>query len=455
MPRDELGRVAETLPAFPENLPGGEALSRLLALPEVLTVLDVGSGDGVHAKIMREHAKVVDTISLREPADYVADFMTWDSEKSDYDALWVCHVLEHQTNPGEFLRQCKRRLRPGGYLAVTVPPLKHAIVGGHVTLWNAGLLLYQLILAGFNCRAARVGTYGYNISVIVRNVTAELPKLANDNGDIELLAPFFPMPVEHGFNGEVRDIAWGSLAASRPKHVAIVALGHSAERYMDRVKKAGSRRAFCDQTWGVNAIGDVLQCDLIFHMDDVRIQEIRAAALPQSNIATMLPWLKATKTLVMTSRAHSDYPALIEFPLEAVLNKLGRAYFNNTVSYAVAYAIYLGVEEISIFGCDFTYPKAHKAEKGRACLEFWLGYAVRSGIQVSVPPNTSLLDSIDERGEDDAVMYGYDTVRVKVDTDDSGLFRVTMTEREELPTAEQIEEAYDHGNPPILQGIKQ
>jgi SAM-dependent methyltransferase len=124
------------------------------------------------------------------------------------DAIWCCHVLEHQTDPGRFLRKMYRDLPTGGVLAITVPPAKHDIVGGHVTIWNAGLLLYQLILAGFDCSAARVGTYGYNISIIVEKRPAQLPELTYDTGDIERLAPFFPFAARHGFNGQVANIAW-------------------------------------------------------------------------------------------------------------------------------------------------------------------------------------------------------------------------------------------------------
>ncbi|HSH29766.1 MAG TPA: hypothetical protein VK971_07660, partial [Thiohalobacter sp.] len=114
----------------------------------------------------------------------------------------------HQVDPGAFLRRMYRDLKPGGVLAVTVPPLKHEIVGGHVTLWNAGLLLYQLIMAGFDCSQARVGTYGYNISVIVERQGFNMPDLKHDCGDIETLAPYFPLPVWQGFDGRVGDIGW-------------------------------------------------------------------------------------------------------------------------------------------------------------------------------------------------------------------------------------------------------
>src|SRR5690606_36120022 len=81
----------------------------------------------------------------------------------------------------------------GGVLALTVPPLKSRIVGGHVSLWNAGLLLYNLVLAGFDCSRARILQYGYNISVILTKTPAELPRdLSFDRGDLRRLRPFLP-----------------------------------------------------------------------------------------------------------------------------------------------------------------------------------------------------------------------------------------------------------------------
>ncbi len=234
-------------------------------------------------------------------------------------------------------------------------------------------------------------------------------------------------------------------------HVAIVGLGPSAEPYMDHVKRLGSRQAFADQVWAVNGLGSVLQCDMVFHMDDVRIQEIRAKARPKSNIAAMLAWMKTTDVPVMTSFKHPDYPSLIEYPLEKVVNRLGRGYFNNTVPYAVAYAIYLGAKKISLFGCDYTYPNAHKAEKGRACLEFWLGYAAAKGIDIALPQETSLMDAIEDRDENDVPSYGYDAVKIGCTRRKDGRFRLKFTPRERLPTAEEIEAAYDHGQAPAAQ----
>lgn len=181
-----------------------EALFRLLTMP-FRTVLDIGAGPP-HADILREQGKSVTTINLHD-ADVVGDYMAI-HDLGRFDCVWASHVLEHQPNPNLFLRKCLSELDEGGILAVTVPPLKHEIVGGHLTLWNAGLLLYHIIVAGCDCADAAVKTYGYNVSVIVNKATIDVPELNMDKGDVERLAPFFPFHVKHGFDGRIDEVNW-------------------------------------------------------------------------------------------------------------------------------------------------------------------------------------------------------------------------------------------------------
>ncbi len=227
-------------------------------------------------------------------------------------------------------------------------------------------------------------------------------------------------------------------------HVAIVALGPTADDFLDTAKRAGGRRAFCDEVWGINQIGDVFACDRVFHMDDVRIQEIRAAARPDSNIAAMLRWLKTYTGRVITSRAHPDYPCLEDFPLAELINKLGYTYLNSTAAYAVAYAVLIGVTKISLWGMDFTYPNRNDAEKGRGCVEFWIGQALARGIKVTMSQHTSLLDALVPWSEK---LYGYDTLDVTL-TPEPDRVRVEMAQKAMLPTAEEIEHRYDHSRHP-------
>jgi len=249
-------------------------------------------------------------------------------------------------------------------------------------------------------------------------------------------------PVKRDVNG--RTVVVVCERKPKAKHIVLLGLGPSVAAYLDLVKRLGSRHAFCDEVWAINGLGDVLQADMVWHMDDVRIQEVRAAARPESNIANMLTWLKTTKTPVMTSRAHPDYPALVEVPLQEMVNNITFDYFNNTAAWAMAYAIHIGVEKITVFGCDYTYPNQHDAEKGRACLEFWMGYAAAKGIKIGMPNSTTLMDACSPRK---GRLYGFDTLAVTF-TGEQGNLKVEFEEIEELPTAEEIEHRYDHTRHP-------
>lgn len=235
-----------------------------------------------------------------------------------------------------------------------------------------------------------------------------------------------------------------------PEHVAIVGLGPSCVQFFELVRRLGGASAYCDEVWGINALGDVLRCDRIFHMDDVLIQERRAAARPDSNIAAMVNWLKTHPGPIYTSIVREGYPGLVAFPLEEVLNRRldsngGAPYFNSTGAYAIAYAVHIGVKRISLFGLDYTLPNAHRAEKGRACCEFWLGIAAARGIEIHVPDGSTMLDACETP---ESRLYGYDAVEVTMHNREDGGVQVRFAPRAELPTAEEIEARYDHGKHP-------
>lgn len=191
---------------------GIDGLAKFIELAKqdssIKKVLDVGSGLGYHAQIMRENGLEVTTIDLGDKSDVKADYLKYKFD-TPFDAVHCSHVLEHQLNVNNFLTKVRRDLRYNGIAVITVPPLKHKIVGGHLSLWNEGLLLYNLILAGFDCKKAMVKKYGYNITAIVKKKTIQLPdNLHMDCGDIEKLQEFFPFKAEQGFDGRLENINW-------------------------------------------------------------------------------------------------------------------------------------------------------------------------------------------------------------------------------------------------------
>lgn len=241
-----------------------------------------------------------------------------------------------------------------------------------------------------------------------------------------------------------------------PKHISIVGLGPSCSMFFELTRRLGGASAYCDEVWGINALGDVLKCDRIFHMDDVLIQEARAKARPDGNIAAMVKWLKHHPGPIYTSVVRKGYPGLVPFPLEEFLNarhdgNSGAPYFNSTAAYAIAFALHIGVKKISLFGLDYTLPDVHQAEKGRACCEFWLGVAAARGIEIVVPEQTSLLDACEPARDR---LYGYDCVDVAIRDQDDGNVSVIMTKRKHIPPAEEIEARYDHSRHtnPLMKG---
>lgn len=145
--------------------------------------------------------------------DYGRDGLHWEylpRFENHYHAIYCAHTLEHVRNVGIMLDAMYMELREGGLLCIVVPPAKHNIVGGHLTIWNAGLLLYNLIRARFNCSQAAVRTYDYNVAVLTRKITALYldKRLKEDNGDLEYLAQFFPVPMPQDQDGRIEQHAW-------------------------------------------------------------------------------------------------------------------------------------------------------------------------------------------------------------------------------------------------------
>lgn len=178
-------------------------------------LLEIGGGDGkASLHLIKKFKKKVDLIELensyylkklKEKKKFnkiiIGNFVKKKLKK--YDAILCSHVLEHQENIKIFLDKIYDSLKENGYLCIIVPPRKPFVIGGHVNLFNPGLLLYRLILSKMNCKKAQVISYDYNICVILKKKSIKLPKLRYDLEDIDKLKKFFPFKIKgDGFNGD-------------------------------------------------------------------------------------------------------------------------------------------------------------------------------------------------------------------------------------------------------------
>jgi len=200
---------------------GEVAFERLMQLGGFKTVLDVGTGHGDAARRFNQAGKTVTAIDLNpapelfDGIEYVqGDFTgTYPFQGArQFDLVWCSHTLEHQPDTQTALDRLVFFTKEGGLLAITVPPLKPEIVGGHVSLWNPGLLLYRMVLAGLDCREARMCFSGYDISAIVRKREVDLPDMSNGNGDLAALKPWLPAGLKwksaDEFMGEFERLNW-------------------------------------------------------------------------------------------------------------------------------------------------------------------------------------------------------------------------------------------------------
>lgn len=176
---------------------------------EFKTVLDIGAGAGEHSRFLQLYDKETFSVDLHKSADYVGDFMTCNIDRK-FDVVWCSHVLEHQRNIGAFLEKIYAVLEDDGLLAISVPVHpRERLISGHITSWNAGLLIYNLVLAGFDCREASF-IQTFDLSLIVRKRPASGGDVLSSAGyaPLEELAHYFPFPVTTGANAEVRSLNW-------------------------------------------------------------------------------------------------------------------------------------------------------------------------------------------------------------------------------------------------------
>jgi len=204
-------------PEFQQIRFAGAALQTLLDEYQFETVLDIGCGAGEHSAAFLRYGKQVtgldygQSVYFEENRDrakiLIGDFVEMSFDRQ-FDCVWASHVLEHHRNVGLFLSKVFAVTKEGGVACITVPPMHQQLWGGHLSLWNEGLLLYNMVLAGFDCSAARVLRYGINISVIVRKKTAQLPPLVYDKGDVDRIAAFLPAGMRENCDGELVCVNW-------------------------------------------------------------------------------------------------------------------------------------------------------------------------------------------------------------------------------------------------------
>ena len=187
-----------------------------------------------------------------------------------------------------------------------------------------------------------------------------------------------------------------------PRKVCIVALGASALEYMQSMVGQELQAEF-DQVWTLNMGLRIFRHDVLWVMDDLRLQA--------KNYPAYGRLLAQHDRPIITSTSYPEFPMSVRFPIEQVTEALGDDYFTNTVCYAVALAMVGGVKELTLYGADFWYPKSDAREEGGMNCAYFLGLARHFGMTFHIPQASTLLSSyLARQGKDGnlhRMLYGY------------------------------------------------
>lgn len=216
------GDAAPPAPSHLGNGPGLPALARLLDLPAAKRVLDIGPGFQDRAPHLLAAGKRLSVAMTTDaPVEAMAGVahipfpLAPEGLADPFDAVLACHVLQRQANPHRFLCTLNAALAEGGMLLLAVPTLRFPLLGGDLTLWTGGLLLYHLVLAGFDCREAslQVDRGELCLALAKRSHPAwtegtPLPPLDSLRPVLPPQLDFMSDPDGPCFNGDIRRLNW-------------------------------------------------------------------------------------------------------------------------------------------------------------------------------------------------------------------------------------------------------
>lgn len=95
-------------------------------------ILDVGSGNGEFVRKMKEEGceDIICTdkeCTMKYPYKFIHSDLNEDFifESNKFDVVTSLAIIEHLENPRHFLRECKRVVKPGGYIILSTPSIEH------------------------------------------------------------------------------------------------------------------------------------------------------------------------------------------------------------------------------------------------------------------------------------------------------------------------------------------
>ena len=118
--------------------------------------LDIGSGQGVHSKILTAAGLEVSKLDMySDDVEYKVDFIKHNFEEK-FDVIFCSHVIEHQRNVGNFLDKIFDIMSDNAVLILTAPKHKaENLIEGHLNCFFTSYFCQHLIHAGFDMKKGK------------------------------------------------------------------------------------------------------------------------------------------------------------------------------------------------------------------------------------------------------------------------------------------------------------
>lgn len=194
-----------------------------------------------------------------------------------------------------------------------------------------------------------------------------------------------------------------------PKRVVILGRGSGAEFY--------TRKQFTHKIWACFSAVQAFhnsKIHLVFGADPLEVF-LKLKTKKQRNLYIMrlivMNRVRKNNIPIFLPKVYPEHPTSMAFPLRKIVDKFGITYFSNTICYMIAYAVYIGVKQIDIYGITMDCGSEYEHEKGG--IECWIGFAMGRGIKVKVHGKKSMVlktkvSKYTTAISKDGNLYGYD-----------------------------------------------
>lgn len=196
------------------------------------------------------------------------------------------------------------------------------------------------------------------------------------------LARRFPGLTLSPFNARtvVDSTVLGGVGIDRPRSkVAIIGAGFGHEEARDVMEDPSW------EVWGLNVVPTLdrygrLRCDRWFELHQRHAQS-----------DDDMTWIRDCPVPIYTTDDLMDAsPNAVRFPIEALEEFFGGPYWACTFAYQVALAMFLGFEQMGVFGAELAYGDARERTVEWANLSWWIGYAEARGMVFWLPGQSRL-----------------------------------------------------------------